>query len=279
MATVETNLPIVRKRVPLLVAIPATILFFWAMVMLFAPWLMPNDPTEFVSDNAFEPSSATALLGTDYLGRDLFSRLIDAARITLLMGLAATGLAHLVGISLGLLAALEGGWVDTVLSRIVDVILSMPKKIVGLVVVAALGPSALVLICVAAVVYSAGVFRIARSLGNDVRSLDFVKVARMRGESRAWLIFGEILPNVAFPLATDFAVRLGFAILFMSALSFLGLGVQPPAADWGGLVRENLEALSMGSWAPIYPALAIASVTVSLNLLVDAVGGHREAGK
>ena len=249
----------------------------WALVALLAPVLMPHDPTDFVSDDPFAAPDRIAWLGTDYLGRDLLARLIGGAQITLAMAFLATLLASLLGGTLGLLAAIAGGWLDAVLSRIVDIVLSLPKIIVGLVVVAAVGPSMAALIAIAGVVYAAGVFRIARALGADIAVLDFILAARARGEGARWLVFGEILPNIVMPLAADFAIRMSFAILFMSSLSFIGLGVQPPRADWGGLVRENLSALSAGSWAPIFPALAIASLAIALNLLVDAVGDRRQA--
>lgn len=248
------------------------VLGLFALIAAFAPWIVPHDPTEFITDNPFANPKAGIWLGSDYLGRDIFSRLLDGTRITLLMALAATFLAHLIGDTLGLLAAVRGGLVDTILSRVADVVLSLPKIIVGLVVVAALGSSVVVIVVLAAVVYAAGVFRIARALGNDIVNMDFIKVARCRGEGTGWILFGEILPHVVLPLAADFAIRMSFAILFMSSLSFLGLGVQPPLADWGGMVRENLSGLSTGSLAAVFPAMAIALTSIALNLLVDAVG-------
>jgi peptide/nickel transport system permease protein len=267
--------PAPRRRYLLWVA--AAVVAAWALVGLLAPVLTPHDPTDFVSDDPFSAPDAVAWLGTDYLGRDLLSRLIGGAQITLAMAFIATLLAHLLGGTLGILAAIRGGFFDAVLSRVVDVLLSLPKIIVGLVVVAAVGSSMTVLVLIAGIVYAAGVFRIARSLAADVAVTDFVRAARARGEGPLWLLFGEILPNIMMPLAADFAIRMSFAILFMSSLSFIGLGVQPPRADWGGLVRENLSALSAGSWAPIFPALAIASVAIALNLLVDAIGDRRQA--
>ncbi|MGB3391592.1 MAG: ABC transporter permease [Pseudaminobacter sp.] len=269
--------PLPRPKLPLALWISSSIVVLCILIGLLAPYLAPHDSTEFVSDMAFEGPSSNALLGTDYLGRDLFSRLIDGTRLTLLMALAATVLAHVVGDALGLLAAARGGVLDTVLSRIVDVSLSLPKIIVGLVVVAALGSSITVIVVVAGLVYSASVFRIARALGRDLVAQDFVQVSRARGEGLGWILFGEILPHVARPLAADFAIRMSFAILFMSSLSFLGLGVQPPLADWGGLVRENLPGLAGGSLAPLYPAIAIALVSIALNLLVDALGERSDA--
>jgi peptide/nickel transport system permease protein len=275
VAEMPTALPSPRRRYLFWAA--AAVVGAWALVGLLAPVLTPHDPTDFVSNDPFSAPDAVAWLGTDYLGRDLFSRLIGGAQITLAMAFIATLLAHLLGGTLGILAAIRGGFFDAVLSRVVDVLLSLPKIIVGLVVVAAVGSSMTVLVLIAGIVYAAGVFRIARSLAADVAVTDFIRAARARGEGPLWLMFGEILPNIMMPLAADFAIRMSFAILFMSSLSFIGLGVQPPRADWGGLVRENLSALSAGSWAPIFPALAIASVAIALNLLVDAIGDRRQA--
>lgn len=270
----DTNAyPDAKKRKPQpILWISALVLLICALVAVFAPYLQPYDPTEFISYTPFEPSSAQAWLGTDALGRDVLSRLIGGTRLTLMMAISATLIAHLIGNVLGLYAAVQGGWIDMVLCRLVDVILSLPKIIVGLVVVAALGSSIEVIVIMTGLVYSASVFRIARSLGLDVSQQDFVSAARARGEGVVWIIFGEILPHVVYPLAADFAIRVSFAILFMSSLSFLGLGVQPPFADWGGLVRENIEGLANGAYASIYAALAIAVVSVALNLLVDATG-------
>lgn len=249
----------------------ATCMTFMVLVALLSMIWTPHDPTDFVTDAAFAPPAPGLWLGSDYLGRDVLSRLIDGARITLGMAFTATLLSHLLGGSLGLLAAARGGLVDTLLSRLVDLVLSLPKIIVGLVVLAALGPSMPVIVGIAAVVYAAAVFRIARALGNDVTRLDFVEIARSRGESMRWIIFAEMLPHVLRPLAADFAIRTSFAILFMASLSFVGLGVQPPMADWGGMAHENIEGLSTNPLAAIAPALAIALVAVSLNLLVDAM--------
>lgn len=261
-----------RRLSPTLVASSAILLIF-LLIALVSLVALPQDPFDFLTDEPFSPPAAGMWLGTDHLGRDVLSRLMDGTRITLFMALSATLLAHVIGDTLGLLAAARGGLVDTVLSRIVDVILALPKIIVGLVVVAALGSSISVIIGIAAVVYSAGVFRIARALGNDLKEMDYVKVARSRGEGMGWILFGEMLPHVMRPLATDFAIRASFAILFMSSLSFVGLGVQPPMADWGGMARENLGGLSTNPLAAIGPAIAIALVSIALNMLVDSLDG------
>ncbi|MBL6454615.1 ABC transporter permease [Belnapia sp. T6] len=248
------------------------VLGFWILAALAGPALLPHGPADFVTDDGFAPASAAHPLGTDYLGRDMLARLVAAARSTLAISLLATLGAHLIGDTLGILAALRGGVLDQVLSRVAEVMLSMPKLIVGLVVIAVVGPSATVLVAVTAAVYAATVFRISRAIALDLVALDFIRAARLRGESMGWLIFGELLPNMLPLLAADFALRMSFSILFMSNLSFLGLGLQPPAADWGGLVRENLEGLASGSPAALYPTLAIGSVTIALNLLVDRWG-------
>lgn len=269
-----------RDRRPVAFWVSVAILALIGLLAAFGPFIAPYDPTEFVSDGPFEAPHAGVWLGSDYLGRDILSRLIVGTRLTLGMALAATVLASLSGGIVGLLAAIKGGWFDAVTSRAVDVALSLPKIIVGLVVVAALGSSIRTIVLLAAAVYAAGVFRIARALGNDLARLDFVRVARARGEGTFWILFGEMLPHVIGPLAADFAIRVSFAILFMSSLSFLGLGVQPPLTDWGGMARENLGGLAGSSLAPIYPALAIAACSIALNLLVDSLNEHneREAG-
>ncbi|MDJ0391577.1 ABC transporter permease [Roseomonas sp. E05] len=269
-----------RLRRPSLIAAAAGgILVFWIGAALLVPALLPHSPVDFISDDSFEAPSARTWLGTDYLGRDLLARLISAARSTLLISFLATLGAHLIGDTLGILAALRGGWLAAVLERGAEVMLSLPKLIVGLVVIALVGPSATVLVLVTAGVYAATVFRIARAIALDLVTLDYIRAARLRGESMAWVMFGELLPNMLPLLAADFALRMSFSILFMSNLSFLGLGVQPPMADWGGLVRENLEGLASGSLASVYPTIAIASVTISLNLLVDRWGSRGGAGE
>ncbi|WP_342643849.1 ABC transporter permease [Rhodoligotrophos ferricapiens] len=267
----STVLTIARRRPRITLWVSVAILAFFILVAILSLGPLPHDPTEFITDEPFAPPTSGLWLGSDSLGRDVLSRLIEATRITLAMALAATILAHLIGDTLGLLAAIKGGIIDGMLSRAVDVVLSLPKIIIGLVVVAALGPSIGVIVGLAAIVYAAGVFRIARALGNDLVNMDYITVARSRGEGLGWILFGEMLPHVVRPLAADFAIRMSFAILFMSSLSFLGLGVQPPQADWGGLAREGLSGLSSNPYAAVAPAVCIALVSISLNLLVDAL--------
>jgi peptide/nickel transport system permease protein len=245
------------------------IVAFWVLIALAGSYLAPFKESDFVSDDVFVIPGKSFLLGTDYVGRDILSRLLHGTRLTLGMAVIATLIASAVGSIVGILAAIKGGWTDMFISRIDDALLSVPGIMMALVVVAALGSSIPTLICTTGLIYACSVFRIARALGMDIMVLDYVEVARGRGESIWWILMYEILPNAAMPLLVDFGIRLSFAIRFMSSLSFLGLGVQPPYADWGGMVRENLIGLSAKSIAPIIPALAIASLTIGLNLIVD----------
>jgi peptide/nickel transport system permease protein len=240
-------------------------------VSIFGPYIAPFDEADIVKVGAFGAPDHQMLLGADYLGRDVLSRVLWGARLTVGLSFASTIIAYVIGVTLGIAAALDRRWLDLGLSRINDAILSLPNIMLGLLVIAAFGSSIPVLVLSIGVIYATGVFRIARSLGQDIMVMDFVEVAHARGEGKWWIITREILPNAVLPLATDFGVRFVYIIIFVSSLSFLGLGVQPPAADWGSMVRENLIGLSQSSIAPIVPAVAIAFLTVSINLVVDSV--------
>ncbi|HKJ53548.1 MAG TPA: ABC transporter permease [Gammaproteobacteria bacterium] len=250
---------------------------FWLIICLIGPSIAPFSEMDIEGDDSFldaytsEEGYGSFYLGTDYLGRDTFSRILWGARNTIGISLAATLLAYLMGITLGILAAVKGGWIDMGISRLNDAILALPTIMMGLIVVAALGTSITVLIGTAAVIYATSVFRIARALGLDIMVQDYVEAAQTRGEGIWWIIRAEVLPNAAMPLATDFGLRLVFVVLFVSSMSFLGLGVPPPAADWGSMVRENLAGLTYGSWAAIWPAFSIASFTIAVNLIVDDI--------
>lgn len=248
---------------------------FWLLIVAIGPYIAPFHEMDMDGDdsflNAHTNEYGTFFLGTDYLGRDTLSRIMFGARNTIGISLLATLFAYLMGITLGILAAVKGGWIDMGISRINDAILALPTIMLGLIVIAALGSSIPILIGTAAVIYATSVFRIARALGQDIMVQDFVEAAKARGEGVWWIIKSEVLPNAAMPLATDFGLRLVFVVLFISSLSFLGLGVQPPASDWGSMVRENLQGLTYGSYAAIWPALAIATFTIAINLIVDDI--------
>ena len=255
--------------------ISVAIVVFWLAMVAIGPSIAPFHEMDMEGDDSFLDAYSgeygTFYLGTDYIGRDTFSRILFGARNTIGISLVATLLAYLIGITLGILAAVKGGWIDMGISRINDAILALPTIMLGLIVIAAFGSSIPILIATAAVIYATSVFRIARALGQDIMVQDFVEAAHARGEGVWWIIRAEVLPNAAMPLATDFGLRLVFVVLFISSLSFLGLGVQPPASDWGSMVRENLAGLTYGSYAAIWPALAIASFTIAINLIVDDI--------
>jgi peptide/nickel transport system permease protein len=258
-------------------AIGALIVLFWIAIALFGPWLAPHDVGAVVDTDVFGDFSRAFPLGTDYLGRDMLSRIILGTRYTIGIALAATVLAVIAGGTLGMLAAVSGGWIDAALSRSFDALISIPSLMFGLVAIAALGSSIPVLVGTAAIIYTPGAFRIWRSLAVNVNAMDYVVVAKARGEGKGYLIRSEILPNVLGPVLTDLGLRFVFAVLLLSSLSFLGLGIQPPDADWGSLVRENMTGLSDGAPAPVVAAAAIASLTIGVNLIVDNLPTRRLA--
>jgi len=260
---------------------------FWILMIFIGPSISPFNEADFLDESLFivpggneypdtdyQPPSKVALLGTDYLGRDTLSRILYGARTTIGISFAATLIAYLLGVTLGIAAAVGSEWLDMILSRFNDAFLSIPTIMMGLVVIAAVGSTIPILVIMTGFIYASSVFRVARSLGQDVMVSDFVDAAKVRGEGLWWLITREILPNVVMPLATDFGLRFVWIILFISALSFLGLGVQPPMSDWGSMVKENLGGLPYGSIAPLMPSLAIATLTISINLIVDDISAH-----
>jgi peptide/nickel transport system permease protein len=258
-------------------AIGAVIVLFWLVMAAVGPLVAPYAAGKVVDSDVLSPLSAAFPLGTDYLGRDMLSRILLGTRFTVGLALIATSLACLTGTTLALLAAVRGGWVDAVLSRVLDALISVPSLMFSLVVIASLGSSVPVLVVTAAIIYTPGAYRTARSLAVNVNAMDFVKVARARGERAFFIMREEILPNMWLPVLTDFGLRFVFVVLLLSGLSFLGLGIQPPNADWGSLVRENLEGLAYGAPAVIMPALAIATLTIAVNLLIDNLPTRRGA--
>mgnify|MGYP005731853571 FL=1 len=256
-----------------------SVVSFWVFIAILGPYIAPlgeNDLPFPADSSEFQMPRPGAWLGTDESDRDVLSRLMFGAGRTIGISFAATLLAYFIGVVMGIGAAISTPRVDMIVSRINDAFLSLPTIMLGLVVVAAVGSSIPVLIVTAGVIYATVVFRLARALGQEIMVMDFVEAARVRGEGRWWIITREIWPNAAMPLMTDFGLRLIYVILFISSLSFLGLGVQPPQADWGSMVRENLGALSYGaSVIPVLaPALAIATLTVGINLIVDDISAH-----
>lgn len=263
-----------RPRLPPAGIIGGSIVAFWVAMTIIGPFVAPHDAGALVDDDVFGRMRWSVPLGSDFLGRDVMSRILVGARYTVGVAAAATVLAVLIGGTLGMLAAVSRGALDMALSRFFDALISIPSKMAALVIIAALGSSVPILIGTAALIYTPGAFRIWRALAINVSTLDFVEVARARGEGTGYLIRQEILPNIAGPVLTDFGLRFVFAVLILSSLSFLGLGVQPPQADWGSLVRENITGLADGALAVVMPAAAIATLTIGVNLLIDNLPGR-----
>jgi len=259
------------RGLPVSGKIGLVLVLFWFVAAMAGPFVAPYSVSAFVDYDVFSPSSREFWLGSDYLGRDVLSRLLWGARYTIFLGLGAALIACTTGTALALTAAIRGGWVDEALARTMDTMISIPSKILALVLVAAFGSSLTLLLIIASITYIPGNFRISRALAMNVVGLDFVSVARARGESARWIALREILPNMIHPWLADLGLRFVFIVLLLSGLSFLGLGVQPPHADLGSLVRENVSGLAFGAAAIIAPAIAIATLTVGANLLIDAL--------
>ncbi len=255
-------------RPPVTALLGAAVLLIFIGLALFGPWIAPYAPDATVGKTWTAPS-AEFWLGTDNIGRDILSRVIAGARTTIGIALVTTVLSFILGVTAGIFAAIGGPVIDNAMSRVVDMFLSVPVLIMALIVLTALGSSIPTLILTIALLDSTRVFLVARAVAVDVAARDFVDVARLRGESTGWIMLHEILPNALPPLISEFGLRFCFNFLYVASLSFLGLGVQPPEADWGGMVRENGQAIAFGILAPIWPALAIALVTVAVNLVVD----------
>jgi peptide/nickel transport system permease protein len=261
------------------------VLLFWVFVAIFAPLLTPYTPTEqdYKAQNA--SPSAAHILGTDSLGRDLWSRLIYGARVVLVQlpitekfwlpgGVALWGvfLGLLVGSTLGLMGGYLGGWVDEVVMRILDAMMAFPVILLYMIIIAAIGASAVNVVLAIAIVGTPGIARLVRSLALDIRTRDYIRAAELRGESPWYIMFVEILPNARGPIIIDAMLRVGYAIFAMGTLGFLGLGLPPPSPDWGSMVAKGRQFILSGSpWAALWPSVAIASLVVGLNLFADGL--------
>lgn len=253
-------------KLPATAAFGVAVVLLYILIAILAPWIAPYGEAEVVGKTW--TADAGSLLGTDQIGRDILTRLIYGARNTIALAIVITLLSFLIGILTGLLASTVTK-IDTILSRLVDVMLSIPSLIFALILIGAFGNSLLVLILTIAILDSTRVFRLARSLGLNLVVMEYVEAARLRGEGLWWVITREILPNSWAPLVSEFGLRFCFNFLFIAALAFLGLGIQPPSADWGSMVRENAAAINFGMLIPLYPAGAIALLTVAVNMVVD----------
>lgn len=264
------------RTAPLTAWFGMIVIALYIFTAIFAPALAPFGEREIVAD-AFEIPDETYLLGTDQLGRDMLSRMIYAARNTVGIALVTTILSFLLGSFLGMMAAVMGGWTDNILSRIVDVLMSIPQLIFALLLLTIVGANVVNMILVIALLDSTRVYRLMRAVGMNIVVMDYVEAAKLRGEGLVWLIRKEILPNAMAPLIAEFGLRFCFVFLTIAALSFLGLGIQPPTADWGTMVRDNAQLITFGEIIPLYPAAAIALLTVAVNFVVDWML-HRSSG-
>ena len=263
-----SNILKIISSAPLSAKFGMLVVLIYSIVAIFAPFIAPYGEREILG-RSFELWSEKYPLGTDNLGRDMLSRMIFGARNTIGLALSITILAFLLGSLTGMIAAALGGWVDQVLSRIVDVLMSIPSLIFALLILSIFGTSVPYLIATITVIDATRVFRLARATAMNVVVMDYVEVARVRGEKLDWVIRKEILPNITAPLLAEFGLRFCFVFLFISALSFLGLGLQPPAADWGSMVRDNASLITFEDITPLLPAGAIALLTVAINFIVD----------
>lgn len=258
------------RRAPVSAWFGGIVVLAYLLTAVLAPWLAPYGEAEVVG-TPYAAWGADFLLGTDQLGRDILSRLIYGARNTIGIAVVTTCLAFLIGGTLGLVAALHSGWLDQLLSRIVDIFISIPNLIFALLFLSVFGTSIPNLILTLAFLDATRVFRLTRAAAGDVVVMDYIQVARLRGETTFWLMRREILPNILAPLTVEFGMRFCFVFLSIAALSFLGVGIQPPTADWGSMVRENAALISYGNITPLLPAGAIALLTIAVNFVIDWV--------
>jgi peptide/nickel transport system permease protein len=261
------------------------IVFFWVFVAVFAPLLTPYTPLEQDWKAPNQGPTKAHILGTDELGRDLWSRLIYGARVVLVIlpmsesfwipgGTALWGVfvALLVGTTLGLLSGYYGGWIDEIVMRLLDAMMAIPIILLFLIIMTALGASAVNVVIAITIVGTPGIARLVRSLALDIRTREYIRAAETRGENPWYIMFVEILPNARGPIIVDAMLRVGYAIFAMGTLGFLGLGLPPPSPDWGSMVAKGREFILQGSpWAALWPSLAIASLVVGLNLLADGL--------
>ena len=248
--------------------IGVAVLVVFALATVVGPVLSPYGETDVVG-GAWDPPNPANWLGTDRIGRDMLTRILYGARVTVFIALAAALGSFLIGCTIGIAAAVAGGWFDLVATRVVDAVMAFPSLILALIVLSVLGTSIPVLVVVMAVLASTVVFRLSRAVAADINAMEFVEIARLRGEGMGWFLFREILPNAAPTLIAEFGLRFVNAAIFVSSLSFLGLGIQPPFADLGGMVRDNALAITFGRTAPLLPAITLAILAIAVNLIAD----------
>jgi peptide/nickel transport system permease protein len=255
-------------KAPLSAQLGLIIIFTYVFVAIFAPVLAPFGESEIVGKK-YLIANDEFFFGTDNLGRDMLTRIIYGARNTVGIALATTIYAFLLGGVLGIIAAIMGGIIDQLISRVVDVLMAIPALIFAMLLLSIFGTSITSLILIIGLLDATRVFRITRAVSLNVVVMDYVEAARLRGEKLAWITVREILPSITAPLAAEFGIRFCFVFLTISALSFLGLGIQPPTADWGSMVRDTADLITFEDYTPLIPAAAIAVLTIGVNFVVD----------
>lgn len=253
------------------------LILFWIFVALFAPLVTVYGPLQEDSTAINEAPSAEHWLGTDHKGRDIWSRLAFGSRLILLLAPVSVFFALILGTTLGLVAGYYGGWIDEAAMRLMDTIMSFPAILLYMIVIVSIGASAVNVVIAITITGAPGIARLVRGLTLDIRTREYVAAAKLRGESALYIMFVEILPNARGPLIVDAALRVGYTIFAIGTLGFLGLGLPPPAPDWGSMVNAARRFIWTNPWAVLWPSLAISSIVVGLNLLAD--GLQREMGR
>lgn len=276
MPTPAAAAPRRRSRLALLRRSPGAIigtviLIFWIFMAVFGTQVAPYGINEAEAGQVWKPPSANHIMGTDNLGRDIFSRLIIASQTMVVLPPLAVGLAVLAGTAIGLITGYQGGWFDEIVMRIIDAIMAFPMLMLYLIIVVAVGQSMVTVVVAVAVGTAPAISRLVRGLVLDLRNREFVSAARMRGESRFYILTREILPNIAGLILVDALVRIGYAAFAIGALGFLGLGVPPPNPDWGRMAAEGRQAIILTPSAALFPSLAIASIVIACNLISDGL--------
>ncbi|MCP4623229.1 MAG: ABC transporter permease [bacterium] len=246
------------------------IIFAWIFMAIAAPVISPYSPTE-MEGTRLESPSREHWFGTDHIGRDVLSRLFWGTRVVMLLAPICVLLGILIAAPLGLVSGYVGGWIDTLIMRGCDILMSFPVILIYILIITSFGPSQVVVVISLSLGSIPPITRIVRSLVLDVRTKDYVSAARLRGERRRYILLREILPNVSGPIIVDTCIRIGYAIMGIGTLGFLGLGIPPPTPDWGGMISEGREFIFLQPWTVLVPAAALSSIVIALNMFADGI--------
>jgi peptide/nickel transport system permease protein len=247
------------------------IVLFWVFVAVFAPLVTRYSPVEQDYTAINDPPSAEHILGTDHMGRDVWSRIVYGARTILLLGPLAVGVAFVIGIALGLPSGYYGRWIDESVMRVLDALMAFPTILLYMIIISAIGPSLVNVVIAIAIGGAPGIARLVRALTLDIRTREYVSAAKLRGDSDVQIMVREILPNCRGPLIVDFLMRIGYAAFYIGTLGFLGLGLPPPTPDWGAMVQEGHSRMIANVWPVLAATVAIVTLVIGLNLFADGV--------